>query len=124
MVVIDRRDCNRPDIVVEFNDFVSVILGCLEPINRRVVELKILDWTHREIADEIGVSLTALKAMRKEIADTTSRIIEKSNRPTFSQSPSAINKEQRTNVRVDRLVSVILKKSRFFRSDASAFGAL
>ena len=67
----DRKDCNRPDIVVEFNDFRSVILGCLEPIKRRVVELKILNWTHREIADELGVSLTALKAMRKEIAETT-----------------------------------------------------
>lgn len=120
----DRKDCNRPDIVVEFNDFRSVILGCLEPIKRRVVELKILDWTHREIADELGVSLTALKVMRKEIADTTRRIIEKSNRPAINQSLSAVNKEQRTIARIDRLVSTILKKFRFFPSDASAFGAL
>lgn len=122
----DRKDCNRPDIVVEFNDFRSVILGCLEPIKRRVVELKILNWTHREIADELGVSLTALKAMRKEIAETTcelskSRIGQLSaNRPL----PSTKNKEQRTIARVDGLVSTILKKFRFFPSDASAFGAL
>ena len=130
-------DFGRPDRVAEFNDFLSAILVSLEPQKRRVLELKRLEWTHCEIANELGITLRKLATVRKKIADATRRIIEQSNRPAINRLPSplndlpfVINRQQTTDNRrqttdsLDQLISTNLKKFRFFWFNASAVSDL
>ena len=95
----DEGDFGRPDRVAEFNDFLSVILVSLEPQKRRVLELKRLEWTHREIAEELGITLRKLATVRKEIADATRRILERSERPAINRPSSPLNFLQSTDDR-------------------------
>ena len=121
-----QGDFGRPDRVTEFNDFLGVILVSLEPQKRCVLELKRLEWTHCEIAEELGITLRKLATVRKEIADTTRRIMERSERPAINRPSSSLNFLQSTDDRrqttasLDQLISTILKKFRFFWFNASA----
>ena len=115
----DRNDSYSPDRVAELNDLKRVIVGSLQQIQQRVLELKQLEWTNERIAKEIGVSLSTLNALRKKIAETTQRIIENAERPAIIHlcSPLSGARQQTTDNRqqtTDNLEQLILTISKTF----------
>jgi DNA-directed RNA polymerase specialized sigma24 family protein len=71
----DRSIACSPEFVAEFNDFLDVIFATLEPALKRVVEFKCDNWTNREIATELGVSIRAVERMFKKIEAAVQRLI-------------------------------------------------
>jgi len=112
----DRKESNRPDKIVGANDLRTTISNCLDPLTQRVLELINLKTPYQEIAAMLGVTKKVLGGVRKVIATTTRRIIDKSDQP------STLNPQQK-GIRIDQLVSTVLRKFPFFRQVASAFGA-
>ena len=96
----DKKESDRPERVAEYKDFLSAILGCLDPQKDRAVELMTLGSAYHEIADRLGVTTKVLNGMRNEIADTTRRLIDKSDRPT-------ILNPQRKGIQFDQFVPTI-----------------
>ncbi len=100
----DRNDSNRPDRKAELKDLESVIANALEPKKRRSLELKQMKWTNKQIAKEVGVSISTLNAMQKKIAETAQRIINKPElsiikdvSPPDNDLPTASNGQRTTD---------------------------
>lgn len=67
----DKKESDRPERVAEYKDFLSAILGCLDPQKDRAVELMTLGSAYHEIAAKLGITTKVLDGNRKVIAETT-----------------------------------------------------
>lgn len=69
-------DAPNPAEMAEFADSFEKLLGSLEEEERQIVDLKLQECTHDEIAEQLGISERTVRRVFKRIQSKLSRALE------------------------------------------------
>ena len=92
----DRSSSSRPDLVMETNETIAVVLDSLDENHRKVFELKRLGWTTKQIANKLDVSIRTIQVRLTTIRGVLNRVREKEN-PTSNLQPPTSNLQPPTS---------------------------